>query len=132
MRFLLDTNILSHMMRDPHGVVTRKIAEVGEKNVFTSVLAIAEIRFGIQKTGSKRLAKELAWLQPHIKAEPWTAAAELHYATIRVAIEAMGLPVGQIDMLLGAQASAAGATFVTDNEKHFRHMPGVKVENWLR
>jgi tRNA(fMet)-specific endonuclease VapC len=132
MRYLLDTNIISQMMRNPDGKVVQKIAAVGEKHVFTSLLAIAEIRFGIAKTQSKKLAKALDWLLPFLTVEPWATPADHHYAALRVDIEAKGLPIGQLDMLLAAQALAAGATMVTDNEKHFRHIPGLKIENWLR
>ncbi len=132
MRYLLDTNIISDLMRNPEGRVAGKIAEVGEKNIFTSVIAIGEVRYGIEKRGSKKHAAALKTLLPFINPEPWKAPADRHYATIRLAIEAMGLPVGQLDMFLGAQALASDAVFVTANEKHFRHMPGLTVENWLR
>jgi tRNA(fMet)-specific endonuclease VapC len=121
MRYLLDTNIISDLMRNPSGKVGMRVAEIDRKKIFTSILAIGEVRYGIEKRGSKKHA-----------AEPWKAPADRHYATIRLTIEAMGLPVGQLDMLLGAQALASGAVFVTANEKHFRHMPGLMVENWLR
>jgi tRNA(fMet)-specific endonuclease VapC len=132
MRYLLDTNIISDLMRNPEGKVAGKIAEIGEKNIFTSVIAIGEVRYGIEKRGSKRHAAALKLILPFINPEPWKAPADRHYATIRLTIEAMGLPVGQLDMFLGAQALASSAVFVTANEKHFRHMPGLMVENWLR
>jgi tRNA(fMet)-specific endonuclease VapC len=132
MRYLLDTNIISDLMHNPEGRVAGKIAEIGEKYIFTSVIAIGEVRYGIEKRGSKKHAAALKWILPFINPEPWKAPADRHYATIRLAIEAMGLPVGHLDMLLGAQALASGAVFVTANEKHFRHMPGLKIENWLR
>ena len=132
MRYLLDTNIISDLMRNPDGRVPMKIDEVGEKNIFTSILAIGEVRYGIEKRGSKRHATALKKILPFMRPEPWSAPADECYAKIRLAIEAMGLPVGQLDMLLGAQALASNAVFVTANEKHFRHMPGLKVENWLR
>lgn len=132
MRYLLDTNVISHMMRDPAGIVAHKIAEVGEKRIFTSILAIAEVRFGIKKKQSQKLAIALERVLPYMSVEPWTVPADGHYAALRVDIEAKGLPVGQLDMLLAAQALADGATFVTGNERHFRHIPRLKIENWLR
>jgi tRNA(fMet)-specific endonuclease VapC len=132
MRYLLDTNIISDLMRNPDGRVSMKIDQVGEKNIFTSILAIGEVRYGIEKRGSKRHTAALKMILPFMRPEPWSAPADECYAKIRLAIEALGLPVGQLDMLLGAQALASNAVFVTANEKHFRHMPGLKVENWLR
>jgi tRNA(fMet)-specific endonuclease VapC len=131
MRYLLDTNIISDLMRNPGGMVARKIAEVGQKNIFTSVLAIGEVRYGIERRKSEKHAVALKAIMPFMNPEPFKAPADRLYATIRLTIEAMGLPVGQLDMLLGAQALASDAIFVTANEKHFRHMPGLKVENWL-
>jgi tRNA(fMet)-specific endonuclease VapC len=132
MRYLLDTNIISDLMRNPRGEVARKIVEIGEKKIFTSVLAIGEVIYGIEKRRSEKHAVALKAIMPFMKPEPFESPADKHYAAIRLAIEAMGLPVGQLDMLLGAQALASDAVFVTANEKHFRHMPGLKIENWLR
>jgi tRNA(fMet)-specific endonuclease VapC len=131
MRYLLDTNILSHMMHHPRGAVVGKIADVGESAVFTSLLAIAEIRYGIEKVGSKKLAFALDSILPFLKVEPWSMPAELHYAKLRVEIEKQGRPSGQMDMLLAAQALALDAVFVTGNGRHFEHVPRLKVENWL-
>jgi tRNA(fMet)-specific endonuclease VapC len=132
MRYLLDTNVLSEMMKNPQGVVARKIAEVGENSVCTSLLAVAEVRYGIEKSGSKRLAFALSAILRFLKAEAWDTPAELRYASLRVLIEKAGRPSGQLDMLLAAHALALGAVFVTANERHFTQVPGLKVENWLR
>lgn len=53
-----------------------------------------------------------------------------HYATIRCALESAGKVIGPIDLFLAATARAAGAILVTANEKEFRRVPGLKVENW--
>jgi tRNA(fMet)-specific endonuclease VapC len=132
MRYLLDTNIISDLMRNPAGKVGKRVAELDKKEIFTSILAIGEVRYGIEKRGSKKHAAALKSVLQLLTPEPFKAPADRHYATIRLTIEAMGLPVGQLDMLLGAQALASDAVFVTANEKHFRHMPGLMVENWLR
>jgi tRNA(fMet)-specific endonuclease VapC len=132
MRYLLDTNIISDLMRNPDGKVGNRVAELDKKEIFTSVLAIGEVRYGIEKRGSKNHAAALKSVLQLLTPEPFKSPADRHYATIRLTIEAMGLPVGQLDMLLGAQALASDAILVTANEKHFRHMPGLKVENWLR
>ena len=132
MRYLLDTNIISHMMREPSGTVVMRVAGAGEKSVFTSLLAIAEIRFGILKKNSKKLEQALNKILPYLQVEPWASPADRHYAETRAFLEANGITTGQLDLLLASQALATNAIIVTDNVKHFSRVPGLKVENWLR
>jgi tRNA(fMet)-specific endonuclease VapC len=131
-KYLLDTNIVSAMMRDPSGSIFVRIAEVGESEVFTSVIVLAELRFGVEKSGSKRLAIQLELVLAEMPVEPLAPPADRHYAALRVALERAGSPIGQNDMLIAAHAMALDATVVTDNEREFSRVPGLKIENWLR
>jgi tRNA(fMet)-specific endonuclease VapC len=131
-RYLLDTNIVSAMMRDPSGRILGRIAEVGESAVFTSVIVLAELRFGVEKSGSQRLATRLALVLSELPIEPLTPPADERYAALRVALERAGTPIGQNDMLIAAHALALSATVVTDNDREFARVPGLNVENWLR
>jgi len=131
-KYLLDTNIVSAMMRDPSGSIFVRIAEVGESEVFTSVIVLAELRFGVEKSGSKRLAIQLELVLAEMPVEPLAPPADRHSAALRVALERAGSPIGQNDMLIAAHAMALDATVVTDNEREFSRVPGLKIENWLR
>lgn len=131
MTYLLDTNIISALMKEPKGRVARKIAEVGEKNVVTSVIVIAEIKYGIWKSQSRRLADQFERISGELAQRPFDAPADERYAVIRTATERKGLTVSQNDLLIAAQCLALDATLVTD-DRIFPEIPGLKVENWLR
>ena len=60
----------------------------------------------------------------------WSRAAAEHYADMRANLEAAGSPIGNMDLMIAAHARSAGAVLVTNNEKHFRRIDGLKVENW--
>ncbi|HEX7761598.1 MAG TPA: type II toxin-antitoxin system VapC family toxin [Caulobacteraceae bacterium] len=132
MRYLLDTNILSDLVRNPQGTVASRIAEVGEGNVFTSVIVAAELRYGVAKKGSERLATQvehiLAGLEILLFEEPSDAA----YALLRMQLETAGTPIGGNDMLIAAHAIALAAAVVTNNEREFSRVGGLTVVNWLR
>jgi tRNA(fMet)-specific endonuclease VapC len=131
-RFLLDTNILSDLVRNPQGRVADRIAEVGEAGVCTSIIVAAELRFGAAKKGSARLTGQLERILSAIDVQPFEAPADNAYALLRAELEAAGAPIGGNDMLIAAQALATDCTVVTDNEAEFRRVSGLRVENWLR
>ena len=130
--YLLDTNILSDLVRRPQGRVAELIARVGESNVCTSVVVAAELRYGAAKSGSRRLARQLDRILAALPVLPLEIPADRHYASLRRKLEAQGLPIGPNDMLIAAQAIAADCTLVTANEREFSRVPGLKVENWLK
>lgn len=132
MRYLLDTNIISDLMKQPQGVVADRIRNAGETNIATSIIVIAELRFGIHKRGSVRLAKQLEAILTELKVEDFRPDADRQYGQLRTELERSGQPVGQNDMLIAAHALALDAVLVTDNTREFSRIAGLKVENWLR
>ncbi|MCM2475939.1 type II toxin-antitoxin system VapC family toxin [Rhizobium sp. CG5] len=132
MKYLLDTNIVSDIMHNPQGRVVSKITEVGDAEIFTSIIVVSEIRFGIEKRGSKKLAARLASILEVLPVETFEPPADEHYGMIRALTESLGLRVGDMDLLIAAQALSLGATVVTGNEREFSHVPNLKIENWLR
>jgi len=129
---LLDTNILSDLVRNPHGRVAQRIAELGETQVCTSVIVAAELRFGAARKGSDRLIAQLERILaalPILSLEP---PADEAYGRIRADLEARGLPIGANDLLIAAHALSLGHVVVTDNEREFARVPGLTIENWLR
>jgi tRNA(fMet)-specific endonuclease VapC len=132
MKYLLDTNIVSDMMHNPQGRVMASIARVGEDNVFTSILVVSEVRYGIEKRGSQRLANRLLEILEGLPVERFEAPADEHYAFVRNATKSRGTNVGQMDLLIAAQARALDVILVTGNEREFSYVPGLKVENWLK
>jgi tRNA(fMet)-specific endonuclease VapC len=129
--YLLDTNILSHLVRQPQGPVAARIADVGEESVLTSIIVACELRYGAAKRGSRRLTRQIEAILGAITILPLEADAGRHYAAIRTALERKGTPIGANDMLIAAQARAIEAICVTDNVAEFKRVPALKVENWL-
>jgi tRNA(fMet)-specific endonuclease VapC len=131
-RYLLDTNILSDLIRNPRGRAARRVAKVGETSICTSIIVAAELRYGCAKSGSSRLRKAVEDLLGEIDVLPFEAPADAACGAIRTALEAAGTPIGGNDLLIAAHAKALGATVVTANTQEFRRVRDVKVENWLR
>ncbi len=131
-RFLLDTNIISDLVRNPTGPVAGRIAEVGESGIYTSIIVAAELRFGAVKKGSSRLTLQLERILSALEIQSFETPADEAYAILRAQLEAAGTPIGGNDMLIAAHALAAGATLVTDNEREFARVRGLLLENWLR
>jgi tRNA(fMet)-specific endonuclease VapC len=130
--YLLDTNILSDLVRAPQGAVAEQIAAAGEGRVATSVIVAAELRFGAEKKRSERLAKQLEAILGALPVLPLESPADVKYGLLRAQLESSGTPIGGNDMLIAAQALALGCTLVTDNVREFARVGDLKVENWLR
>lgn len=130
-QYLLDTNILSHLVRDPRGSVARRIAEVGEQKVATSIVCAAELRFGARKKGSARLTAQVEAILGILSVLALEPPADAHYAELRTDLERRGTPIGGNDMLIAAHALTIDAILVTDNVREFARVAALKVENWL-
>lgn len=131
-RYLLDTNIMSDLMRNPQGLAAQHVARVGSGAIYTSVIVTAELRFGVARKPASRLAERLTAILEHIDVFPLVQPADLAYAKIRSELESRGLVIGGNDMLIAAHAISLGDTVVTDNEKEFLRITNIKAENWLR
>jgi tRNA(fMet)-specific endonuclease VapC len=132
MRYLLDTNIVSDLVRHPQGRVAEHVRKVGEAQVCTSIIVAAELRYGATKRGSKRLTVQLETVLGALDVLPFEAPADAACGLIRARLEQAGMPIGGNDLLIAAQALALGCTIVTDNETEFARIEGLPRENWLR
>lgn len=130
-RYLLDTNILSDLVRHPQGIVARKIAEVGEAAVCTSIIAAAELRFGAAKRNSARLSHQVHAILSAIEVLALDMPADSAYAQLRWTLEQSGRPIGPNDMLIAAQALAHECVLVTANVVEFSRVADLQVTNWL-
>ena len=130
-RYMLDTNAISDLIRNPQGKVAKHIAKIGERNVCTSIIVAAELRYGCAKSGSKRLLKAVEDLLGEIDVLPFDVPADAAYGAIRSELESGGTPIGGNDLLIAAHASALGSTIVTANVDEFGRGRGLMVENWL-
>jgi tRNA(fMet)-specific endonuclease VapC len=129
---MLDTNIISDLIRNPQGRAAKRVARVGEDNICTSVIVAAELRYGCAKSRSIRLLKAVEDLLAEMEVLPFDVPADAEYGAIRSEVEAAGKPIGGNDLLIAAHALAAGTTIVTDNTDEFKRIRGLRVENWRR
>lgn len=130
-RYLLDTNILSDLVRHPSGAIAGHIRRVGEDAVCTSIVVACELRFGAAKKGSVRLSSQVEAVLGALDVEPLDVPADEQYGVVRLALERAGNSIGPNDMLIAAHALALGAVMVTANMEEFARVPGLVVENWL-
>src|ERR1700730_13400971 len=132
MRYLLDTDIVSDLVRNPQGIVARHVRTVGEKHVCTSIIVAAELRYRAEKKGSPRLSSQLDAVLGALEVLPFETPADTSYGSIRTRLEQAGTPIGGNDLLIAAHALTLGYVIVTDNEREFSRVEGLRVQNWLR
>ena len=132
MRYLLDTSIVSDLVRNPRGRVAQRIREVGEAQVCTSIIVAAELRYGATKRGSRRLSAQLEAVLAALDVLPFEAPADTTYGVLRARLERSGRPIGGNDLLIAAQVVALGYAIVTDHEREFARIDDLPCENWLR
>lgn len=130
-RYLLDTNIISDLVRSPHGRVRQMIERRGSRSICTSIVAAAELKYGALKSGSRKLAANIDAVLAGFDVLPFAAPADRRYAELRVALEGRGRPIGGNDMLIAAHALALDCILVTDNEREFARIDALQLENWL-
>jgi tRNA(fMet)-specific endonuclease VapC len=130
--YLLDTNMISDMVRHPAGRAADRIRELGNDQICTSIVVAAELRFGEMKRGSPLLIARIDAALGAVEILPLEPPADRLYGELRADLERRGLPIGANDMLIAAHALALGCTLVTANEGEFSRIAGLKVENWLR
>jgi tRNA(fMet)-specific endonuclease VapC len=130
-KYLLDTNIVSELVRRPQGVIADRIAAVGEENVCTSVVVAAELRYGAAKRSSAALTAQVEAVLDVLEVVPLEPPMDRTYATVRTALEARGTPIGGNDLLIAAHALALGCTLVTDNVGEFSRVESLAHENWF-
>jgi tRNA(fMet)-specific endonuclease VapC len=131
MRYLLDTNIISHLIKYPQGPVALRVLTLRPEELGTSIIVAAELKFGYVKRSSKRLEELVEETLASFEVGPWEAPTDMTYARLRADLETRGNMIGQNDMLIAAHALTLQAVLVTDNEREFSRVAGLKIENWL-
>ncbi len=134
-RYLLDTNILSDLMRNPGGEVAHKISLLATEDremLSTSVIVACELRFGAAKKRSALLEERVQQLLDNLIVLALEPEVDEHYGRLRAELEQKGTPISANDMLIAAHALFLDAVLVTDNIREFRRVKRLRVENWLR
>ena len=130
--YLLDTNIVIYMRRGVPRVLER-LAAAGRQQVALPSLVVAELAYGVEKSlYPERNRQTLERLLLEMTVLPWTHAAMWHYTRHCHQLRTQGRPIGQMDLLIAAQALAEDAILVTNNTREFERIDGLQLENWLQ
>jgi len=127
---MLDTNIVSELIRNPAGLAAQRAREAGSA-VCVSVIVAAELRYGCAKKGSAQLLRRVEEFLSEVPVLPFDVPADGEYGSIRAELEAAGRPIGSNDLLIAAHAHTLGATVVTANVGEFQRIRGLSVQNWM-
>jgi tRNA(fMet)-specific endonuclease VapC len=131
-RYLLDTNISSYVIKGKVPHVGENLRRVPMPEVGISAVTEAELRFGVaRKPGASQLQIAVEEFLVRVEILPWDSSAAQHYATLRSSLETSGTPMGNLDMMIAAQALAAEATLVT-HDRVFHRLKGLKLEDWTK
>ena len=127
---LLDTNICIYIINQKPAAVLERFKEFGTGEIGISSIVAAELAFGVQKTGSMRNKEALNLFLVPLSIVPFDAGCVWAYGTLRAQLEKLGQPIGALDTMIAAQALALDLPLVTNNQKEFSRVPGLKLENW--
>ena len=131
LRYLLDTNIVSAVIKQPHSAIAKRLAAMPRETFCISIVVAAELRFGVCHKGSTKLAQQVETVLEGFDILPMEEPVDQHYGSIRAELARLGLPIGQNDLFIAAHARALGLILVTDNTREFARVPKLKIENWL-
>ena len=132
--YLLDTNIISHMMRETAGLASQRFNALARADntlqLCTSVVVQCELEFGLVRRPNERLQRAYDRIVPLLNVLPLTSEISPHYAALRTQLKSIGKPIGPNDALIAAHALAINATLVSADTEFLR-VASLKVENWL-
>jgi len=131
MHYLLDTNIISDLIKNPDGKAAGQIRTLAPNMVCTSVIVAGELRYGAAKKASAKLSRRVEQLLGELPILPLDGDCADVYGRIRAGLERKGLPVGANDLWIAAHALAENMTLVTHNAQEFARIEKLKTEDWL-
>ena len=130
-RYMLDTDMCSYVMKRSHPALVRKLRSVPIDSISVSVITKAELLFGVEL--SPRRSQDAAALDgflKHVDVLEFDEAAAGHYAQIRADLQRRGEMIGANDLLIAAHARSRKDVLVTNNNREFGRVPGLKLANW--
>ena len=132
MKFLLDTDTCIYALKQHRGVLDQLLSK-NREDIVVSVITEAELRTGAAKSSSPIKALRLVenFLRPFVLAD-FTSDDAIAYAQVRAKLERAGTPIGPLDTLIASQAVARKLTLVSNNEREFRRVSALSLENWAR
>jgi tRNA(fMet)-specific endonuclease VapC len=133
MKYLLDTNTCIYVINKKPQVIVERIRKKKPEDVAISSITLAELEYGVSRSQypDRNRVALLQFLFPFMIVDFDQMAAQ-EYGTIRTKLESIGKPIGPMDMLIAAQAKALNLIVVTNNEKEFKRVEGLRIENWCK
>ncbi len=130
--YLLDTDIASYLLRGGNAALDGKIRHTPPGDVFVSVMTQAEMLYGIKPLAQLDARREeVLWFLHLAQIVDWNSAAAEAYADIRYSLSLSAQPIGELDMMIAAQALSMGAVLVTNNTRHYQRLCApLRIENW--
>jgi tRNA(fMet)-specific endonuclease VapC len=131
-RYLLDTNTASYIIRGNIPRVRERLLKVPMAQVAISAVTEAELRFGVvRRPEAAQLKIAVNEFLLRVESLPWDSEAAQQYASVRAALERTGEPLGNLDTMIAAHALAAQAVLVT-SDRAFRRVKHLKTEDWTK
>ena len=132
MKYMLDTNVCIYIIKRKPGHLLKRVVKEDIGDVGISAITLSELEYGVEKSSQKERNKlALAEFIAPFTVLPYDDRVAPTYGKIRVFLEREGILIGPLDMLIGAHALSIPIILVTNNDKEFKRIPGLKVENWL-
>jgi tRNA(fMet)-specific endonuclease VapC len=128
-QFMLDTNVISEMVKDPKGRVAERARECQDR-LCTSIVVASELRYGCAKKGSPELLRRVEEILAEVGVIALDVPADAAYGSIRSELEAAGQSIGSNDLFIAAHACSMKLTLVTANVREFSRIRGLKLEDW--
>ncbi|MBI3818233.1 MAG: type II toxin-antitoxin system VapC family toxin [Planctomycetes bacterium] len=129
MRYLLDTDTVSYALRGAHGVADR-LLEHKPSDVAISVVTLAELRFGAEKRHARKLHELIDAFVRTVRVVPFHEDAAARFGKLAAELSRIGKPIGILDTMIAAQALVLDVELITNNTRHFRLVPGLRIQNW--
>lgn len=130
MKRLLDTDTCIYLINRDRPQVLARLRRFHPTSIAISSLTLAELAWGVAKSGSPRNRAALESFIASFTVLPFDANAAFAYGDLRARLQRAGTPIGPMDMLIAAHALALDLTLVTNNEREFRRVPELRIENW--
>jgi tRNA(fMet)-specific endonuclease VapC len=131
--YMLDTDICSYIIKGKFSELRQRLISVETDVISISSITEAELLFGVAKVAKviPKLEQVVNKFLLQVNIEPWGGSAPEHYAAIRANLEKIGMPIGNMDLLIAAHAISLDAVLVTNNMRHFKYVNGLKTEQWI-
>ena len=130
-RYMLDTDMCSYIIKERPESVRQRFQKLAMEQLCVSVVTYAELIYGVERSSSKRVNRPIIEdFVRHLDVMDWDTGAADQYGMIRTELEVAGNPIGAMDMMIAAHAKSIKAVLVTNNQKHFTKIKGLKIDNW--